>query len=118
MSPEVMARAFEPFFTTKEAGKGTGLGLATVQRVAEQAGGHVFASSVPHKGTPFRIYLPFTSEPLSRLGTGAPTLRSLGGRETLLVVEDEPAVRAALHRVLGHAGYQVLEASNGDEALR
>ena len=117
MTPEVRARVFEPFFTTKEMGKGTGLGLATVFGIVQQAGGHVAVYSEPGVGTAFKAYLPRVEESASsaesRSGAQAPPK----GTETVLLVEDEDAVRSLTRIVLQGAGYHVLEASDGGEAL-
>ena len=120
MDEETRNRLFEPFFTTKEAGKGTGLGLATVYGIVKQSGGYVFADSEPGKGTTFRIYLPRVDLPLQTPSSPAahglpPNLSS--GSETFLVVEDEPAFRDLLCEQLRSKGYRVLVASNGVEAL-
>ncbi|HET8655074.1 MAG TPA: ATP-binding protein [Longimicrobiaceae bacterium] len=116
MDAETQARIFEPFFTTKEQGKGTGLGLSTVYGIVEQSGGHVWVYSEPGHGTAFKVYLPRVDAPVS-LDTaliGAPAT----GRETVLLAEDDRAVRVLARRALEHAGYQVLEADGGEEALR
>jgi CheY-like chemotaxis protein len=118
MDAPTKARIFEPFFTTKGAGKGTGLGLAVVHGVVSQVGGHVDASSEVGKGTTFKIYLPAVTD---RLPTGKSVygLRLMPrGHETVLLVEDEGAVRALARHVLGSCGYTVLEAADGREAVR
>jgi nitrogen-specific signal transduction histidine kinase/CheY-like chemotaxis protein len=115
MPPEVAARVFEPFFTTKEAGKGTGLGLATAHGIVRQAGGTISVRSIEGQGSTFRILLPVTSElPDEDLRK---TITRKGGSETVLVAEDEAPVRAVVRRILAEAGYQVLEAASGEEAL-
>jgi two-component system cell cycle sensor histidine kinase/response regulator CckA len=114
--PALVPHVFEPFFTTKELGKGTGLGLATVYGIVKQSAGHVTVESEMGKGTTFTVLLPrhdaLPSAPLE----GAGSLR--GGNETVLLVEDEVAVRAALRRMLTRHGYRVLQAGDGAEALR
>ncbi len=121
MDEETRNRLFEPFFTTKAAGKGTGLGLATVYGVVKQSGGYIFADSELGKGTTFRIYLPRVDLPLrtpsSQAAQGLPPDLPPGS-ETFLVVEDEPAFRDLLCEQLRSRGYQVLVASNGVEALQ
>ena len=121
MDEETRNRLFEPFFTTKAAGKGTGLGLATVYGVVKQSGGYVFADSEPGKGTTFKIYLPRVDLPLqapsSQATQGLPP-EFPPGSETFLVVEDEPAFRDLLCEQVRSMGYQVLVASNGVEALQ
>ena len=117
MDGAVMAHLFEPFFTTKEKGRGTGLGLATVYGIVTQAGGYVAVYSEPGHGTTFRIYLPRVTDD----GEEAVPAQDDGeyvGTETILLVEDDEAVRRLGHRVLTARGYQVLVARDGQEALR
>ncbi len=115
MMPEVMAHLFEPFFTTKEPGRGTGLGLSTVFGIVKQSGAHIGVRSTPGKGTAFDIFFPRQDgEPVSPV---LPPTRVEGGDETVLVVEDDPSVRAATVRALEAGGYRVLVASGADEAL-
>jgi CheY-like chemotaxis protein len=116
MDRATLARVFEPFFTTKPVGQGTGLGLATVYGIVKQTNGSVFAYSEVGIGTTFKVYLPCTSD--SRPGVETtPLPAALGGRETVLLVEDEESVRALTRRVLQAKGYAVLEAANGPDAL-
>src|SRR5579871_15446 len=118
MTPEVLARATEPFFTTKPAGKGTGLGLSMVYGFAKQSGGHMNIYSEVGQGTTVRLYFPrarvATAEAVPA-NTGRDTLP--GGHETILVVEDEAAVRESAVATLTGLGYKVLEAGNGRDAL-
>jgi CheY-like chemotaxis protein len=115
MTPDVAARVFEPFFTTKERGRGTGLGLAMVYGIVQQAGGSISVCSQVGEGTTFRIALPATAEALpARPGVEVCPQR---GCETVLLAEDEHAVRAATRRILAQAGYTVLEAAGGQQAL-
>jgi hypothetical protein len=117
MSDEVKTRLFEPFFTTKESGKGTGLGLATSYGIAQQAGGHIGVYSEPGVGTTMKVYLPRRDEAAAI--TSARVERSSNrGAETILLVEDEPAVRLVSARMLETQGYRVLLANTGEEALR
>jgi ligand-binding sensor domain-containing protein/signal transduction histidine kinase/CheY-like chemotaxis protein len=117
MTTEVKERVFEPFFTTKGPGKGTGLGLATVYGIVRQSEGHLTVQSEVGVGTTFQVYLPkATGVPEKNLPTS--TLPSVpSGRETILLVEDEPSVRAVARHVLLTYGYQVVEAGDGQEAL-
>jgi two-component system, cell cycle sensor histidine kinase and response regulator CckA len=118
MDPETLARAFDPFFTTKPRGKGTGLGLATVYGIVRQSGGDVTIESAPGKGTTFRIYVPLVTDPLDPVGAAVPVAAPVaGGGETVLVAEDEPLVRTLARKVLEQAGYRVLLARSGAEAL-
>jgi PAS domain S-box-containing protein len=115
MSPEVKSHLFEPFFTTKEAGKGTGLGLSTVYGIVKQSGGSIWVYSEPGRGTTFRILFPGV-EAEARRTPSAPA-EAPSGTETVLVAEDEAAVRHFIRRILERRGYTVLEASNGRAAL-
>jgi two-component system cell cycle sensor histidine kinase/response regulator CckA len=117
MDAVTRARIFEPFFTTKEQGKGSGLGLATVYGMVKQSGGYIWVESEPGRGATFKAYLPVTPLPP---GTQSPA-RDAGepvGSETVLLVEDEDAVRALAREVLRRHGYVVLEARDGVDALR
>jgi PAS domain S-box-containing protein len=118
MTPEVRARAFEPFFTTKEVGKGTGLGLAMVHGFVKQSGGHVEAHSEVGRGTTVRLYLPRTEERAAPVPSGRLPDALPRGAETVLLVEDEDAVRALGTHVLRSNGYTVLAVADGAEALR
>jgi len=119
MTPEVKEHAFEPFFTTKERGKGTGLGLSTVIGVVQQSGGSIELQTKPGSGTELTVYLPRAARPAppQPKKVAAPEPRPSGGSETILVVEDEGPVRAFVERTLRQAGYRVLTAANGAEAL-
>jgi two-component system cell cycle sensor histidine kinase/response regulator CckA len=116
MSRETLSRVFEPFFTTKAVGQGTGLGLATVYGLVKQADGYVWVYSEPGVGTTFKIYLPVmpSEEPVALEAEPPPTL---GSGELVLVVEDEPDVMRMAVRSLREAGYTVLEATGGREAI-
>jgi hypothetical protein len=116
MDASVLDRLFEPFFSTKVAeGRGTGLGLATVYGIVQQSGGAIAVESQVGSGSTFRVYLPRSDEPSrERLVRG---ITGPGGSETVLVVEDEMPIRLLVERVLASAGYRVLLAANGCEAL-
>jgi PAS domain S-box-containing protein len=118
MPKDVMEKIFEPFFTTKEKGKGTGLGLSTVYGIVKQSGGNIWVYSEPGHGTTIKIYLPRVEEDLDTLHGRDETDSLPGGSETVLLVEDEQEVRSLAHRLLSQQGYKVLEAANGEEALR
>lgn len=117
MDEAIRAAAFEPFFTTKEPGKGTGLGLSTVYGIVKQSGGYVFIDSVPGAGSTFSIYLPATSKAYEDEYVVAPSPVKRIGHETVLLVEDESAVRTLIARVLERDGYTILSAACGAEAL-
>jgi PAS domain S-box-containing protein len=116
MSEEIRSRIFEPFFTTKEAGKGTGLGLAMVFGCVKQSGGHIEVESSDGQGSTFRIYLPGVSGPESPPSQDEATTPG-GGSETILLAEDEPAVRRIARIALERHGYRVIEAGDGRAAL-
>ena len=119
MTPDVVRRVFEPFFTTKPDGKGTGLGLAMVFGFVKQSGGHVKIYSEPGEGTTVKIYLPRAVGALVAIGQrSAPPVDLPRGSATVLVVEDEAAVREIACAILSDLGYRVLEAADGEEALR
>jgi PAS domain S-box-containing protein len=120
MSEEIRAHAFDPFFTTKNVGEGTGLGLATVYGIVKQSGGYIWVESEEEAGTTFDIYLPQVSERAEPepIEPETPSYPAAGETDrTILLVEDEDAVRKLSRRVLERAGYTVLEASDGQEAL-
>jgi two-component system, cell cycle sensor histidine kinase and response regulator CckA len=118
MTEEVKERLFEPLFTTKPAGKGTGLGLVTCRNIIHQSGGHICFSSESGKGTNFEIYFPRKRGPLERPAQPSPSEALPLGTETILVVDDEPAIRQLARAVLETHGYVVLEANNGQEGVR
>ena len=120
MTPEVISRAFDPFFTTKEVGRGTGLGLSQVYGFVKQSGGHVKIYSEPGQGTTVKIYLPrlLHAQDEDAQTSPAPLTAHADGRETVLVVEDEAAVRAMSVDALSELGYRVLEADGAEAALR
>jgi PAS domain S-box-containing protein len=117
MDSATRERIFEPFFTTKPIGYGTGLGLSTVHGIVKQSGGELHVSTAPGEGTSFTIYFPqVTTEGEAILTPSTP--RGSTGSETILVVEDQPALRELVRRVLEQKGYRVLEAPNGEQAVR
>ncbi|KAA0995080.1 response regulator [Pseudomonas sp. ANT_J12] len=117
MPPEVLAQAFEPFFTTKADGQGTGLGLSMVFGFVKQSGGHIEISSVIGEGTRVQLYFPRSLRPLPN-EPATPAVPQRGGHETILVVEDNDAVRIAAVELLREEGYEVLTANNGDMAMQ
>ena len=122
IAPEIKDKIFEPFFTTKDVGKGTGLGLAMVYGIVKQTGGYVFCSSTLGKGTVFTIllphYIPDETHPARPIEQAAAPSADLTGHGTILLVEDEEAVRAFGARALASRGYTVLQAASGIEALQ
>jgi len=119
ISPENLPRVFEPFFTTKEFGKGSGLGLATVYGIVKQHQGWIEVSSQVNSGTMFKTYLPALEGPLPISNKRTPKPADPPrGTETVLLVEDEEAVRSITRLLLEHSGYHVLEASSGPAALK
>lgn len=119
MTRETQRRLFEPFFTTKETGKGSGLGLSTAYGIVKQSRGYIWVYSEPDRGTTFKVYLP-RSNGATPVPAPIPVadVRLAGVGETVLLVEDEAAVRRLAKRVLGNAGFRVLEAANGHDAER
>jgi two-component system cell cycle sensor histidine kinase/response regulator CckA len=117
IAPEVKDKIFEPFFTTKEVGKGTGLGLAMVYGIVKQTGGYVLCSSTVGRGTTFTVLLPRHAGDAPPASAPIKAAADLTGHGTILLVEDEEAVRAFAARALASRGYSVLQAANGFEAL-
>ena len=117
MDKQTLSHVFEPFFTTKPKGKGTGLGLSTAYGVVRQSGGNIWAYSEPGKGTTFKIYLPCIEDCSDTPDPVSQTIESLGGGETILLAEDEEAVRKLARKVLEGYGYRILEAENAGESL-
>jgi two-component system, cell cycle sensor histidine kinase and response regulator CckA len=116
MDKETLSHVFEPFFTTKGVGQGTGLGLSTVYGIVKQSEGYVWVYSEPGQGTTFKIYLPIRAGEVESARKDAAPLKSRRG-ERILVVEDEEPVRQMMKRALEVAGYQVVDAGSGEEAL-
>lgn len=117
MDEETLKRIFEPFFTTKETGKGTGLGLSIAYGIVKEHNGYILAYSTPENGTSFRIFLPMMEESAVRKIEVTPYPQIEGGRETILIAEDDPQVREITAKLLAGFGYSVIEAGDGDEAL-
>ena len=117
MDGETRRRIFEPFFTTKEKGKGTGLGLATVYGMVKQTGGDIWVYSEPGQGTTFKLYFPVVAEPLTEPLTSDTEQARRSATETILVVEDEKAVRELTVKLLRQLGYTILTAASGAEAI-
>jgi len=119
ISPDTLPHIFEPFYTTKESSRGTGLGLSTVYGIVKQSGGHIMVASEVGKGTTFKVYLPRVEDSVQapQKSDWAKT-RGQKSRETILLVEDEPAVRELARLVLCEQGYTVIEAQNSEEAVR
>jgi PAS domain S-box-containing protein len=115
--PEVLPRIFEPFFTTKDVGKGTGLGLATVYGIVQQHHGWIDVTSKPDKETVFQVFLPAVAPQIKSRSAPSPEPEIRGGKETILVVEDETPLRVLVRSVLQRYGYKVLEADSGVDAL-
>ena len=117
IKPEHLPHIFEPFFTTKEVGKGTGLGLATVYGIAQQHGGWVEVTSAPQAGSTFKLLLPALESAPAAAAPQPATAAPAGGTETILLVEDDEAVRSLTRRLLEKFGYKVTEAASGPQAL-
>jgi CheY-like chemotaxis protein len=118
MGPHVLAHLFEPFYTTKQVGKGTGLGLATVDGIVKQSNGYIWVDSTPGQGTSFMINFPRVSAAAGGVvATALADPRAVSGTETILLVEDQQEVRKVVRETLQRRGYNVLEAVGGDAAL-
>jgi len=118
IDPGIRGQIFEPFFSTKDPAEGTGLGLATVYGIVQQSNGHIRVDSEPGRGACFEVYLPAVSETVEPLQEKVVEPTSPSGSETVLLVEDEAAVRGLLRRFMDGKGYRVLEAADGEEALK
>jgi two-component system cell cycle sensor histidine kinase/response regulator CckA len=116
MTKEVQEKLFEPFFTTKERGKGTGLGLSSIYGIVRQSEGHIWVYSEPGEGTTFKIYLPRERAKADDQGE-AERRAKMNEAETILLVEDDEAVRSVVARVLRRSGFTVLQAGNGKDAI-
>jgi CheY-like chemotaxis protein len=117
ISPEVMPRIFEPFFTTKEQGKGTGLGLSTVYGIVREHLGWIEVESEAGKGTSVHVFLPLSASELVTNGRGHGAQFQMHGGATILLAEDEPALRKVARALLERLGYAVIEAADGPSAL-
>jgi PAS domain S-box-containing protein len=118
MDEETQSHIFEPFFTTKEVGKGTGLGLSTVYGIVQQSHGHIEVESELNRGTTFKVYLPWFDEAVESPDVETPPVKLPGGRETILLAEDDEGVRSLAGQSLQSLGYEILEAQSGAEALQ
>jgi len=119
MSQQTIAHIFEPFYTTKESGSGTGLGLSTVYGIVKQSGGYIWVYSEPGKGSTFKVYLPRVEDPVEQVETGqTPAPQTQRGWETILLVEDEEAVRELIRTVLTEHGYDVIPARDPEHAVK
>ncbi len=117
MDEETQSRIFEPFYTTKGIGKGTGLGLSTVYGIVKQSGGSIWVYSEPGAGTSIKVYIPLIEESIHDEADSEPLTRTAGGTETILIVEDDDAVRKLASISLQMYGYNIITAKDGDEAL-
>jgi len=117
MSPEVQARIFEPFFTTKKVGEGTGLGLSTVFGIVKAMSGHIYVYSEEGRGSAFKVYLPICREDAAEQAK-TETLAMPRGTETVLIAEDDPAIRGLVAHILEPLGYRVIAARSGAEAMK
>jgi len=118
MDPHTLKHLFEPFFTTKPLGKGTGLGLATVYGIVKQSGGHIRVVSQPDRGATFTVVVPATTDGIEEAAAPETAAPAPQGHETILLAEDEPAVRSFTRSVLTRCGYRVLDAEDATTALR
>jgi CheY-like chemotaxis protein len=116
MTTEIQSRIFEPFFTTKDEGKGTGLGLATVYGIVKQTGGNIWVYSELNRGTTFKIFLPRIDAPVEKIELSGLGRESPRGRETILLVEDDVAVRENTEDILRAAGYNILVSRDVEDA--
>ena len=116
MSPETVAHIFEPFYTTKGSGQGTGLGLSTVYGIVKQSGGYIWVYSEPGKGSTFKVYLPRVTAQVEAKPEAVELPAAGKGSETILLVEDEEAVRELASRILSAKGYSVVAAKSTKEA--
>ena len=117
MDEKIRSKIFDPFFTTKEPGKGTGLGLATVFGIVKQNNGSIYVVSEPKKGTTFTIYWPAEEKTIPRQKASAQGRKKLEGKESILLVEDDDAVRLFASEILKNLGYNVEQAAHGRDAL-
>jgi PAS domain S-box-containing protein len=118
MDRETVARVFEPFYTTKEGGRGTGLGLSTVYGIVKQSGGYIWVYSEPGKGSTFKVYLPRVDGPIEESTSARPQIQPQRGSESILLVEDEEAVRDLIQTVLTGHGYDVIPARDPEHAQK